>query len=971
MKKSSGDGVKGPGSPLGQIFDRLKIKRKAVSPEFRKYRRRLLLRKLLLYFVLIVSFFIILVKNVSIYSENYKNRLKPQICRAVIQVARIIPQLEESETALRDVCDQMNNSWDRMAADGLLDEADYDIPDTRSKLEQFIGETLSWMDRVTKLKVGRDGCVVVVDKKDMSVIAHPDQTALGIRLIPDETLTKDNVLDIRSITDDTDPEILEAKFNLFELYNPKDEEFWDIFDFDDYLYRSLYGCVIEYEDYYIICGISFYERLSFLTTAIFITVILFILIWLIIRWISLVMDSRSETARSMRNKIIAYSLIVCMISFGVSVYFQSLTNVAYDLKTMTHHAEVAVETLETYNKQNEKLGNWLDSFYEIQCRLAALMIQKRQTPLDREAMQLYADYLNVKYIFLFDENGSVKVTNSNYDHIKVGNKPEDPLYKFGVLLEGADCVVLPPVNLEGYNEYLQYIGVSIRNEEDLCDGFVMIGVDPSLRDELLNALKLEKVLQNLVIGLPDYAVAVDKETLQISATTGLGYVGENIEELGISQENLEQNFSGFIQVNDISYYVGVSASEDQYLVPIMRRSRNTGMFYNSLRMMGEAASVLLIIMLLTLFRFRKEVLDAAPSEADDGDDIDIEIDDDEEVKSEGLFSGIRNRIREKKGFEDRWNVDTRDRSSLTPEKRIKRIVYRLLLLFCLFILLPTLFISINTDTKLGELSNLTYVLSGKWEKGVNIFAFTACIFLLCAMYVGAVLVDAILYRIARASDTRVETICLLVKNAIKYICVIIFVYYGLSQFGVNTQTLLASAGILSLMISLGAKDMVSDILAGFFIIFESAYKVGDFIEVGNWKGTVTEIGLRTTKVKRETNVKIFNNSSMRDIVSSEEISRQTIKVAVSYDADIEEIGRILDEELAHIGPDKIPGLRKGPKYEGVSSFEDSSVMIQIAVYVDSTTRFPALRALNREVKLIFDRNGIEIPFNQIVVHETQ
>ena len=108
---------------------------------------------------------------------------------------------------------------------------------------------------------------------------------------------------------------------------------------------------------------------------------------------------------------------------------------------------------------------------------------------------------------------------------------------------------------------------------------------------------------------------------------------------------------------------------------------------------------------------------------------------------------------------------------------------------------------------------------------------------------------------------------------------------------------------------------------------------------------------------------------MRDIVSSEEISRQTIKVAVSYDADIEEIGRILDEELAHIGPDKIPGLRKGPKYEGVSSFEDSSVMIQIAVYVDSTTRFPALRVLNREVKLIFDRNGIEIPFNQIVVHE--
>ena len=77
----------------------------------------------------------------------------------------------------------------------------------------------------------------------------------------------------------------------------------------------------------------------------------------------------------------------------------------------------------------------------------------------------------------------------------------------------ADCVIQPPIQYENYNEYLQYIGVSIRNEEDLCDGFVMIGVDPTIRDDLLNALKLEKVLNNLVIGLPDYAVAAGKEDL--------------------------------------------------------------------------------------------------------------------------------------------------------------------------------------------------------------------------------------------------------------------------------------------------------------------------------------------------------------------------------------------------------------------------------------------------------------------------
>ncbi len=56
---------------------------------------------------------------------------------------------------------------------------------------------------------------------------------------------------------------------------------------------------------------------------------------------------------------------------------------------------------------------------------------------------------------------------------------------------------------------------------------------------------------------------------------------------------------------------------------------------------------------------------------------------------------------------------------------------------------------------------------------------------------------------------------------------------------------------------------------------------------------------------------------------------------------------------------------------GVSSFADSSVMILIVMFMERTSRFPATRALNRELKIIFDRRGVEIPFNQIVVHEAK
>lgn len=935
------------------------------------FKKKIFLRKLLLYVVLIVAFLISLIRNIYVQSSQYELSLDPQIDRAVIQIAKIIPQLERGEEALWHIWEGVLDSWKSIEDDGLLEGSDYTIPDKETELEQFARKNLSWMDMITMIKVGRDGGVVVLDKETMTVIAHPDKDALGIQLVPHDPMTKDNVVDLDTIIADSGTEDLQAQFNLFTPRNPKNERLWELPDISDYLFRSVYGCAMEYDDYYIICGISLYERISFLGIAFLTTVIVFILIWIIVRWICFVIDARSENEKSMRAKLIAYSLIVCIISFGVSVYIQVLSNAAVDSMAVSHHADEAVDTFETFQEQSSKLEKYLDSFYEIQCRLASMMIQKKRASLDRDTIQKYADSLNVKYIYLFDQEGNVVVTNSNYDHLKIGSTPEEPFYEFQALLDGEDSVILPPVKDGDQKEKLQYVGVSIRNDEDLCDGFVMIGVDPALRNALLDTLMINAVLNITVIGLPDYAVAVNEETMKVTATTGAGYVGESIEELGLLQEDLEEKNSCDVVLDDGVYNVGVDYAGDQYILPILRRTDNEDVLISSFILMLEAAWTLVVLILMTLFRFKETVPDSDPEEekADEEKQTDSVDEVDEELKK--LFSddNIRSDSKDVKSFESRWNVGSWKMLVDSPEGKIMKTIYYLLLFFCLFILLPTLFVALNSHSKISGLSTLAYVISGRWEKGVNIFAVTSCILLLCAMYVISVLLDMILYRIARANDTRVETVCLLIRNSIKYICVIIFIYYGLSKFGVNTKTLLASAGILSLMVSLGAKDMVSDILAGFFIIFECSYRVGDYVEIGSWGGVVTEIGLRTTKVKRGSKTKIFNNASMRDIVSTERIAKQTIKMGISYDSDIEEVKRILDEELAKLGPDKIPGLQKAPTYGGISSFEDSSIEIEIDMKVDNLYRSAALSALNHEVLLIFNRNGIEMPYNQIVVHK--
>ena len=929
----------------------------------KRYKRQILRRKLRLYAVLLLASVLVLILSISLLDKNYTTRLEPQIDRAVIQVAKLLPQLEQNEDALRKAYAQMTESWEELLSHDVFSEADFTLPD-EAELEKISGETLSWMNRVTKLKVGRDGFMLVVDKETSRILAHPDENYVGRLFQPFDQIAEDEVIAISSINRWTKPENLKLSLGIMEPYKLAINRVHTFQSFIDYLRMSLIGCVMDYGDAYIVCGVPILEWASYIIgNALAFTLVFVILMWLLIKWISLVTDSRRETVKSLRLKLICYASLACIVMFGVCWYTLILADVTNDLKTMGKHADAAVETLNTYREQRDNLNQFLDEYYMTQCWLAGQVVTKTdRNTLTRKDMQHYADDLNVKYIYAFDQRGRVVVTNSPYDHYSLSEDPADPSYEFRALLDGVYGVIQEPALDKRFDEDVQYVGMSLRNEEDLCDGFVMIAVDPALRNDLISPLTVETVLSNLIIGLPEHAIAVDKETLNIIATTGIGFKGASVEELGIRKENLTEDFSGFLKINGQTYYAGVSETEDLYLVPIVRRTATLDNLIVSLWMALCTAVTSLIILALTLCGYQRVVLDGAPAAAEE-----------KAPPSHGLLSGISNLIpvQDKWGMEERWGMESVPGDKQTPEQRISRIVYRLLLVFCLFILLPTLYVSLDRNGSVMDLGNLAYVISGNWQKGFNIFALTACVFLLCAMYVSVVLLNRILYLIARVSDMRVETVCLLLKNAMKYICVVIFVYYGLAQFGVDTRTLLASAGILSLMISFGAKDLVGDIIAGFFTLVEGSYKVGDFITVGSWYGTVTEIGLRTTKVNAFAETKIFNNSSLRDIVNSDgKVARMVLNVPVSYAADLAEVEAILAEELPKM-TDRIPGLIKPVQYEGVDSLGDNAVSLRIVIFVQAGVRYPALRALNREVKLMFDRRGIEIPFNQIVVHQAQ
>ena len=212
----------------------------------------------------------------------------------------------------------------------------------------------------------------------------------------------------------------------------------------------------------------------------------------------------------------------------------------------------------------------------------------------------------------------------------------------------------------------------------------------------------------------------------------------------------------------------------------------------------------------------------------------------------------------------------------------------------------------------------------------------------------------------------------LLCSFIKYIAVIVIVFFILSAFGVDTSALLAGIGILSLIVGLAIQPLLQDIIAGLFIVFEKTYDVGDVVVIDTFRGTVVEIGIRTTKLEDAGgDIKVINNSDIRTLVNmTSELSLAICDVDVEYGESLERVEKVIEENLPVIKK-KIPAIVEGPFYKGVAALGASGVTLRLIAQCREEEKFQTQRDLNRQIKLIFDANDIGIPFTQVVVHQAK
>ena len=217
---------------------------------------------------------------------------------------------------------------------------------------------------------------------------------------------------------------------------------------------------------------------------------------------------------------------------------------------------------------------------------------------------------------------------------------------------------------------------------------------------------------------------------------------------------------------------------------------------------------------------------------------------------------------------------------------------------------------------------------------------------------------------------RARSVLSSLTSLLKYVAFIIILCWGLSIIGVNVSTIVASRGIVALVVGFSAESLIADVVSGAFMLFENQYNVGDIVEVNGFRGTVSKIGIRTTCITDTgQNVKIVNNSEMRNILNrSDNLSYAVSDIAVPYDTDFEKLEKEIPSLMEEILDKNKELFKAAPDYKGVQQLGDSGVLLRFVVNVNEKDIYTGTRQLNHDLLLGFKKLGVECPFPQVDVH---
>lgn len=232
-----------------------------------------------------------------------------------------------------------------------------------------------------------------------------------------------------------------------------------------------------------------------------------------------------------------------------------------------------------------------------------------------------------------------------------------------------------------------------------------------------------------------------------------------------------------------------------------------------------------------------------------------------------------------------------------------------------------------------------------------------------------ILVDTAIYRALtgvgkNGPSTRAQTMMPLIRNTALCIILVIATIVALANLGMNVTPLLAGAGVIGLAIGFGAQSLVSDLITGLFIIVEDSLAIGDYVEVGNHKGTVEAITIRTVALRDiDGIVHIVPFSEIKSVKNySRELGFAIFRISIAHDMSIDDAIkaiRLVANEM-RLDPTIQRDIWSPIEIQGVESFDSGNAVLRARFKTAPLKQFEISRMFNLRLKRYLDEHGLDL-----------
>ena len=224
-----------------------------------------------------------------------------------------------------------------------------------------------------------------------------------------------------------------------------------------------------------------------------------------------------------------------------------------------------------------------------------------------------------------------------------------------------------------------------------------------------------------------------------------------------------------------------------------------------------------------------------------------------------------------------------------------------------------------------------------------------------------------------AEVQREETLIQILTTTLRIAIIITAVIMILPEFNIKIGPIIAAAGVVGLALGFGGQYLIRDLISGLFIIMENQYRIGDVIEIDGTDGVVEEISMRKTTLRDlDGTIHHIPHGEIKKVSNlTKDFSRVNLDIGVSYSVDLDKVINVINEvgnELAE-DADWKNYILKAPEFMRVNDFADSAVMIKIVGETQPLKQWAVAGELRKRIKIAFDKEGIEIPFPQVVMHQ--